>query len=255
MKVTILGSGTSQGIPVIGCKCLVCLSQNPKDKRLRTSILVSDQDKNIVIDTGPDFRQQMLRAKVSNVDAILLTHQHNDHIIGIDDVRPINFRYEKDMPIYATEAVQANLKKRFEYVFDENPYPGAPRLELYTISKETAFHVEGMPIIPIETMHGAMPVLGFRFGNFTYITDAKTFTDKELDKIRGTKVLIISALHHKEHHSHLNLQQALDLIKELQPTQAYLTHMSHRMGLADEIEKLLPTGVNFAFDGLEIDIY
>ncbi len=254
MKITILGTGTSQGIPVIGCDCEVCLSSNPKDKRLRTSILVSHQNKNIVVDVGPDFRQQMLRANIENVHAVLLTHEHNDHIIGLDDVRPLNFRYNKNMPIYATEQVQADLKNRFSYVFAENPYPGAPRLELHTIVKDTPFEIENIPIIPIETMHGNLPVLGFRFGDFTYLTDAKTFTNKELGKIKGTKTLVLSALHREPHHSHLSLTEALELIKILQPEQTYLTHLSHRMGLATTVEKLLPQGVSLAYDGLIINL-
>jgi len=253
MKITILGTATSQGIPVIGCDCVVCQSDNPKDTRLRTSILISHQNKNIVVDVGPDFRQQMLKAKVENIHAVLLTHEHNDHIIGVDDVRPLNFRHNKNMPIYATKQVQADLKNRFAYVFAENPYPGAPRLELHTIDKDTPFEVENIPIIPIETMHGSLPVLGFRFGDFTYLTDAKTFTDKELAKIKGTKVLILSALHRESHHSHLSLSEALELIAILKPGQAYLTHLSHKMGLAVAVEKLLPKGVNLAYDGLTIN--
>ena len=252
MKISILGSGTSQGVPVIACDCAACQSDDLRDKRLRTSILVSHNNTNIVVDAGPDFRQQMLRANVKDIDAVLITHEHNDHIIGLDDVRPFNFRQEKNMRVYATEQVQKDLKHRFEYIFKENPYPGAPRLELHTINKADSFEVDGIPIIPIETLHGELPVLGFRFGDFTYLTDAKTFSKEEFEKIKGTKILVLSALHHHPHHSHLSLTEALEIIELLQPETAYLTHISHRMGKTSEVEQILPSNVSFAYDGLEI---
>lgn len=253
MKVTFLGTGTSQGIPVIGCDCETCRSTNPKDKRLRTAIMVETNDKTIVIDTGPDFRQQMLRAGVEKVDAVILTHEHNDHIVGIDDVRPFNFRYKMDMPVYAEERVIQNVKDRFRYIF-EATYPGVPRIITHPIHKSTPFEVAGIPIIPIEVMHYKLPVLGFRFGDFTYLTDIKTISDKEIQKVLGTETLVVSALHKEEHLSHMSLYQALDLIEFIQPKQAYLTHLSHKMGLHDAVSKELPSNVRIAYDGLVIEV-
>jgi len=235
LKVTFLGTGTSQGIPIIGSKHPVCLSTNPKDKRLRVAILISWKDSNYVIDCGPDFRQQMLRTNISNIDAILLTHEHNDHIIGMDDVRPLNFLHQKHMPVYAVERVQEELKQRFSYIFDADPYPGAPRITLHNIAPNQAFQIGKTIINPIEIFHGQLPILGFRIKDFTYITDAKTITKKELEKVKGTKTLILSALHHSQHHSHLNLEEALEWIEEIQPEEAYLLHISHRMGKYEEV--------------------
>lgn len=254
ITITILGSGTSQGVPIIGCDCAVCQSSDTRDKRLRVSILINKGEKNIVVDAGPDFRQQMLRAEVKELEAILLTHEHNDHIIGLDDVRPFNFRTWTDMPIYAVEPVQKELKERFAYIFAENPYPGSPMLKLNTISKEQSFEVADIPILPIEVMHGKLPVLGFRIADFTYLTDMKTIAPLELEKVKGTKKLVLNALHHRTHHSHLNLEEALDFIKIIQPEQAFLTHLSHKMGLHEEVSKTLPENVFLAYDGLKIKI-
>lgn len=254
MKIHFLGTGTSQGVPVIGCDCEVCQSNDPRDTRLRTSVLLQINNFNIVIDVGPDFRQQMLRTEIKNLDGVLITHEHNDHIIGMDDVRPFNFRSGKDMPVYASKRVQKELKERFSYVFEENPYPGAPRIQLHLIQEDQSFKLENITIQPIQVMHGKMPVFGFRIDDFTYITDAKTIEPAELEKIKGTKVLVLNALIQKEHHSHLNLSQALDLIDIIQPKQAYLTHMSHRMGTTASVEPLLPENVVFAYDGLTIQI-
>lgn len=254
MKITLLGTGTSQGVPVIGCECEVCVSTDRRDKRLRTAALVEADDHVLAIDAGPDFRQQMLRENVQKLDAVLLTHEHTDHMIGLDDVRPFNFRYRRSMPIYATRPVQKELRDRFAYAFAERPYPGAPSYELRTISKEEPFSVNGMEIQPVEVIHGRLPVLGFRFGAFTYITDAKTIAPEELEKIRGTEVLVLNALHHQEHYSHLNLEQALALIRELRPRQAWLTHISHHMGLHEKINQQLPENVALAYDGLCLEI-
>ena len=211
-------------------------------------MLVQSKDTTIVIDTGPDFRQQMLRAGTKRLDAVLLTHEHNDHIIGIDDVRPFNFRQKQDMPVYADVRVQEELKKRFAYIFQENPYPGIPQLSLQSISKNQPFNINEIPILPIEVIHGKLPVLGFRFGDVTYITDARTIAKEEMEKIKGTRILILNALHQYEHYSHLNLEEALAIIEVLQPEQTYLTHVSHHMGLAAEINLKLPPNVQLAFD-------
>lgn len=254
MKIHFLGTGTSQGVPVIGCDCEVCQSQDHRDTRLRTSILIQIDDLNLVVDVGPDFRQQMLRTRIQKLDAVLITHEHNDHVIGMDDVRPFNFRSGKDLPVYALDRVQKDLRSRFSYVFEDNPYPGAPRVELHTISKKKAFQVENITIQPVEVIHGQISVLGFRINNFTYITDAKTIEAEELEKIKGTEVLVLNALIQKEHHSHLNLSEALEIIEIIKPKRAYLTHVSHRMGITATVEQLLPENVSFAYDGLVIQV-
>lgn len=247
-----MGTGTSQGVPVIGCDCEVCQSSDPRDQRLRSAILLSTTTDSVAIDCGPDFRQQMLRAKVQKLDAILLTHEHNDHIIGLDDVRPFNFMNRSDMPVYATERVQQEVMKRFAYIFAASPYPGAPMVKLVGMNKNTPFRIGSLPVIPIEVQHGRMPVLGFRFGDFTYITDMKSIAQQEFQKLKGTKTLVINALHHSEHHSHLNLKEALEFIEQVQPEQAFLLHISHRMGLYREVQPKLPSNVQLAYDGLEV---
>lgn len=196
----------------------------------------------------------MLRAGVRHLDAVILTHEHNDHMIGVDDVRPFNFKQKEEIPVYAAERVQKDLKLRFEYVFSENKYPGAPSLGLRTISKNESFEIKGVKFIPIEVMHGNLSVLGFRIGDFTYITDARTIAPEEMAKIEGSKILILNALHYYEHYSHFNVPQALDVIRKLKPEQAFLTHVSHHMGLAAEINKILPTNVNLAYDQQVIEI-
>ncbi len=253
MKITFLGTGTSMGVPVICCTCPVCLSTDERNKRLRTSILVEIQDNTFVVDTGPDFRQQMLRANVQDVDAILYTHEHTDHIVGMDDVRAFNFFRKKDVQLYATEQVQQHIKRVFHYVFAKDPYPGIPRIQFHDITNE-AFAINGVDIQPVKVWHHKLPVLGFRFGNFTYITDANFISEEEKEKIKGSEILVLNALRKEEHISHFTLEQALALIEELAPKQAYLTHISHQMGLHEEVAKTLPPHVAIAYDGLVLNL-
>jgi phosphoribosyl 1,2-cyclic phosphate phosphodiesterase len=251
MKVTFLGTGTSQGIPVIACDCNVCSSTNVFDNRLRTSVMIETKGKVIVVDTGPDFRQQMLREQVKHLDAVVFTHEHKDHIAGLDDVRAFNYITKEDFNVYATEQVQVALKRDFHYAFAEVKYPGVPSINLNTI-KNAPFEIEGVPIIPIEVLHYKLPVLGFRFGDFTYITDANYISEEEKEKIKGSKILVLNALRKEEHISHFSLQQAIDLISELKPEQAYLTHLSHKLGTHDEISAELPENIMLAYDGLKV---
>lgn len=254
MIFTFLGTGTSQGVPIIGCSCEVCQSTNPQDKRLRVSGLLKIGEKTIVIDCGPDFRQQMLREKVIDVDAILITHEHNDHIIGLDDVRPLNFLHQKDMPVYADERVQKELKERFAYIFVENKYPGAPMVALKTIKAGEEFEIEGIKISPIEVMHGNLPILGFRIEDFAYLTDVKTISEAEIEKLQDLDVVVLSALHHTEHHSHSTLAQATELATRINAKRTYFIHFSHHLGLHKEIEKILPPTMFLAYDGLSIHV-
>ncbi len=250
---TFLGTGTSQGIPVIGCDCEVCHAKDPKDTRLRSAGLVTIGNKNIVIDTGPDFRQQMLTQKVKSIEAILFTHEHNDHIIGLDDIRPFYFRQKKDVPVYGLERVLSEVKNRFDYFFKEKPYPGVPRILLNPIKKEDSLSIAGQSIQPIEVRHGQLPILGYRFDNLVYITDAKTISDDQLKKIINCDILILNALHHFKHHSHLNLEEAIEFVNAVNPKKAWFTHMSHMMGKHSNISKSLPSHIQFAYDGLIID--
>lgn len=254
MKVTILGSGTSQGVPVIACNCDVCRSEDPRDSRLRTSALIETQNKVIVIDTGPDFRQQMLNAKVDHLDAVVFTHEHKDHVAGLDDIRAFNFKSGgKAMEVYATESVQKALKREFAYVFADSKYPGVPEINLHSIDG-SPFIVQGVKVEPIQVMHYKMPVLAFRFDDFAYVTDANYISVEEKNKIRGAKVLVLNALRQSKHISHFNLEEALELIKELEVETAYLTHISHLMGKHAEVSAMLPKNVHLAFDGLEIEL-
>ncbi|MCB0402082.1 MAG: MBL fold metallo-hydrolase [Flavobacteriales bacterium] len=253
MKITFLGTGTSQGVPVIACNCDVCLSDDPKDNRLRSSILVEQQGKVVVVDTGPDFRQQMLRANVQQLDAVVFTHEHKDHVAGLDDVRAFNFKQQQDMEIYATERVQQALKREFYYAFETAKYPGVPHLNLHTIDQDP-FQIEGMEFIPIEVWHYKMPVKAFRIGNFTYITDANRIEEQELEKIRGSEVIVVNALRKTDHLSHFTLNEAVALLEKLQPKQAYLTHISHLMGKHEEVQKELPEFIQIAYDGQEISL-
>ena len=253
MKITFLGTGKSQGVPVIECKCEVCWSKNPKDKRLRTSILIEDKGKVIVIDTGPDFRQQMLRANVQQLDAVVFTHEHKDHVAGLDDVRAFNFKQQKDMEVFATEQVQTALKREFYYAFTEKKYPGVPNINLNSITNKS-FKVGGVELTPIDVWHYKMPVKAFRVGNFTYITDANRIEENELEKIRGSEVIVINALRKEAHISHFTLDEAMELLKELKPKKAYLTHISHLLGKHDEVQKELPDFIEIAWDGLSINL-
>lgn len=251
MKITILGSGTSQGVPVIACDCEVCKSSDPKDNRLRSSILISVNGQNYAIDSGPDFRQQMLRQNIKSLKAIIYTHEHKDHLAGLDDVRAFNYREEREMEVFCTERVEDALKKEFHYIFEKQKYPGIPNIKINRIENKPFFLPDGTEIIPIEVMHYKLPVLGFRIKDFTYITDAKTISKVEREKVKGSKVLIVNALHRSEHISHFNLEEALQFIDEVQPERAYLTHISHLFGKHKEIEKILPPNVFPAFDGQE----
>jgi phosphoribosyl 1,2-cyclic phosphate phosphodiesterase len=253
MNITFLGTGTSQGVPVIACACEVCHSLDYRDKRLRVAVHIEVEGKSFVIDTGPDFRQQMLRERISSLDAILFTHEHKDHTAGLDDVRAYNFYQQRDMPVFAREQVLQQLKQEFAYAFTEKKYPGIPQISLNTIVNEP-FLVEGVKVIPIEGIHYKLPVFGFRIGDFTYLTDLNYISEQELKKVRGTKVLVVGALQKQKHLSHFNLEEALDLIAIIRPEKAYLTHISHRMGLHREVEEELPVNVKLAYDGLRVSL-
>ena len=253
-SVTFLGTGTSQGIPVIGSNHPVCKSSDPKDKRLRVSVLLQWNDFTYVIDCGPDFRQQMLRQNVSKLDGILLTHEHSDHTAGLDDIRPFNFM-QGNMPFYAHKRVFKSLHERFAYIFEtENKYPGAPSVEEIEIDKDSIFTIGGKQVVPIEAYHDTLPVLGFRVEGFTYLTDVKTIAEEEIEKIKGTNVLVVNALREEPHYSHFNLSEALDFIERVRPKITYLTHISHLMGFHEEVEKKLPKNVHLAYDTLTITI-
>jgi phosphoribosyl 1,2-cyclic phosphate phosphodiesterase len=251
LKVTFLGTGTSQGIPIIGSTHPVCLSTNPKDKRLRVSVLIEWDDLSVLIDCSPDFRQQLLRTSCTKIDAVLFTHEHSDHTAGIDDLRPFYFR-QGNLHIYAHERVLNALKQRFGYIFKtENKYPGVLSLETHSIQNKF-FYIGQKKILPIEVFHHKLPVFGFRVGSFAYITDAKTVSDRELDKLKNLDVLVVNALRIEPHLSHFNLEEALAFIEKVSPKKAYLTHISHHLGFHDEVQKTLPQSVHLAYDQLEI---
>lgn len=254
IKITFLGTGTSQGIPVIGSDHPVSFSDDLKDKRLRSSILIEYKDFNFVIDCGPDFRQQMLKTNCRKLDAIIFTHEHADHTTGIDDVRPYFFRQGK-IPIYLHERVLNSLHNRFAYIFDpKQKYPGAPDFEVNLITKENDFQIFGLNITPIESVHYKLPVLGFRLGKFAYLTDVKTISDKEMLKLNGLDTLIINALRYESHPSHLNIEEALEIIDQVKPKQTFFTHISHNMGFHEEVCSSLPKSVSLAFDGLVLEV-
>lgn len=251
MRITFLGTGTSQGVPVIACECETCKSDDKKDNRLRSSVLVEVDDQKIVIDAGPDFRQQMLRVGIKRLDAILLTHSHKDHIGGLDDVRAFNYVMKKPSEIYAEEIVHEALKKEFHYVFTEFKYPGIPKMNLHTIS-EKDFFIAKTKIQPIRAMHHELPVLGFRVKDFAYLTDTNKIIDYH--KLKNLDVLVLDALRKREHLSHFTLEEALNEIKKIKPKKAYLTHISHLMGKHEIENKLLPENVEFAYDTLVLEI-
>ena len=253
MIVTLLGTGTSSGVPMIGCQCAVCRSVDFRDKRLRTSVHVSVAGKSLVIDTGPDFRQQVLRLNLQTLDAVLFTHEHKDHTAGLDEVRAYNFRTGQDMPIYGRASVLQQLRREFEYIFADVKYPGIPRIQTIEIINEP-FEVLGVPIIPIDVLHHKLPVFGFRIGDFTYLTDLNHISDSELNKVRGTRVLVLDSLRQEPHLSHFTLDESLALIEQIRPEQTYLTHISHQMGLHREVNKGLPPGVKLGYDGLRIEL-
>lgn len=252
MKITFLGTGTSQGVPVIGCTCEVCQSLDYRDKRLRSSIHVQIEDKSLVIDTGPDFRQQMLREQINRLDAILFTHSHKDHIAGLDDVRAYNFLQQADMPVYGNADVLTQLKTEFYYAFEKNKYPGIPQLRLHEIT--APFTIGSIKIVPLPVLHYQLPVLGFRIKNFSYITDANQIPAQTLDLLKGTKVLVLNALQREKHISHFNLDEALAMAARIGAEQTYFIHISHKLGRHKVVEHELPKSVALAYDGLSIEV-
>lgn len=253
MKITLLGTGTSQGVPVIGCGCEVCRSLDYRDKRLRTSVHLSIGNQSLVIDTGPDFRQQMLREDIRRLDAVIFTHGHKDHTAGLDDVRAYNFLQKMDMPVYGGAHVLKQLTSEYAYAFEPHRYPGIPQLQLHTITDEP-FEVGETTVIPLPVMHLNMPVNGFRVNDFSYITDANAIPDTTLVRLRGTRVLVLNALQREKHVSHFNLEEALAMAAKIGAERTYLTHVSHKMGLHKEVEKELPAGVLLGYDGLSINL-
>lgn len=251
LKISFLGTGTSSGVPMIGCKCDVCLSTDKKDTRLRSSILLQSPQTTLVIDTTPDFRYQMLRSKTMHLDAVLFTHPHKDHIAGLDDIRAYNFMQQQPMPLYANELTAKIIHKEFYYAFEDERYPGVPHLQLNTIDFDS-FVIGDLKIIPFTVWHHKMPVLGFRMGKFTYITDANRIDDSEKEKIKGTEVLVVNALRKEKHISHFNFEEAIALVDELKVEQAYFTHISHQLGKHAEVSKLLPEHICLAYDGLQV---
>lgn len=254
MKITLLGTGTSQGVPVIGCSCKVCKSDDPRDERLRTSAMIQSEGVTIIIDVGPDFRRQMLSNPIERLDAVLITHEHNDHVVGLDDIRPFYFRQREGIHYYALERVFQELQQRFPYVFEKNPYPGAPKITMQHLTPSIPFKVKHIEIIPFIVIHGRMEVLCFRIGNLAYITDASAIPAESMKILEGIDTLIINALRKEPHYSHFNLEQAIKVIDQLSPRQSFLTHISHYLGLTEEIQEELPQGVYVGYDNLSINI-
>jgi phosphoribosyl 1,2-cyclic phosphate phosphodiesterase len=251
LKITFLGTGTSSGVPMIACSCKVCTSSNKKDKRLRSSILVESDLTTLVVDTTPDFRYQMLRENVKKMDAVLYTHPHKDHVAGLDDIKAFNYFQNQAINVYANGLTQKALKNEFHYIFAENKYPGVPDIILNDIH-DTPFMAGDVEVIPVNVWHLKMPVLGFRFGGLTYITDANRIEEAEKEKIRGSEVLVLNALRHEKHISHFSLPEAIALAQELEIPQVYFTHISHQLGLHDEVSSILPVGCALAYDGLQV---
>lgn len=254
MKITFLGTGTSQGVPFIGCDCPVCTSADKRNDRLRTSVWIDTPEASVVIDSGPDFRQQMLRYNVRRLDAIVFTHGHKDHVAGMDDVRAYNFHDKKAMNVYADLNTQEVLKREFQYVFQEPNYPGIPQVDLNTINGDNSFNINGLEFNPIKVLHYKLEVLGFRIGDFTYITDANYIGPEQLDKAKGSKVLVLNALRHEAHPSHFTLKEAIDVATAVGAENTYFTHISHQLGLHDEVETSLPAGMHLAYDGLTLHL-
>ncbi|MCC6721493.1 MAG: MBL fold metallo-hydrolase [Bacteroidia bacterium] len=253
MKVTFLGTGTSQGVPIIGCPCMVCTSISENDQRLRSSVYIETDGKYFVIDTGPDFRQQMLREKIKKLDAVIFTHSHKDHICGFDDIRAFNYINKKPVDVYLEENVLNAIKRDFFYIFEEFKYPGVPEANFHLIKNED-FYIEGVKIVPIRVHHFKMPVLGFRVGNFTYITDANNISDEEIEKIKGTEVLVLNALRLEKHISHFSLDEAVEMSNRIKPAKTFITHISHQMGTHSNTNARLPSNIQLAYDGLTIEI-
>jgi phosphoribosyl 1,2-cyclic phosphate phosphodiesterase len=253
MTVTFLGTGTSQGVPIICCECAVCKSNDPKDNRLRSSILIESETTKVIIDAGPDFRQQLLRKNLKSLDAVVFTHEHKDHIAGLDEVKAFNYFNNMKMPVYATERVQTALKREFAYIFSEEKYPGIPEIDLHTITDEPIC-INDIKLLPIDVIHYKMPVKGYRIRNFTYITDANYISETEKEKIRGSEIIVINALRKEPHLSHFTFSEAINLMKELKPKKAYFTHISHQLGLHQDVSLELPDFIELAYDGLHIEI-
>ena len=252
MKIISLGTGTSQGVPVIGCECAVCTSDDPRDRRLRSSVYLETSEAKILIDIGPDFRQQFLTNGLSDLDAVLITHEHNDHVVGLDDIRAINFARKKSVPVYASERVAACLQRFYPYIFEKNPYPGAPRVQLQIID-ENPFYINNLLIRPIQLLHGRLDIFGYRVKDFAYLTDAKSIPDSQYPLLENLKVLIINALRKETHHSHFTLDEALEQISKIKPAKAFITHISHLMGLTKEWAKELPPNVMPLIDNMSVE--
>jgi phosphoribosyl 1,2-cyclic phosphate phosphodiesterase len=251
LRITFLGTGTSQGVPVIACDCAVCTSMDHRNSRLRSSVMIEQNGKCVVIDTGPDFRQQMLIHKIKAIDGIVFTHEHKDHIAGLDEVRAFNYFNKWRAQVYCTAKVEEALRREFAYAFADVKYPGIPEIDLRSIDNRP-FDVEGIVFQPIEVKHMFMPVFGYRIGDFTYITDANSISEEEKNKIKGSKILVLNALRHEKHPSHFNLQEAIELASEIGAEQTYFTHISHQLGLHEEVDPGLPKGMYLAYDGLRV---
>lgn len=255
MKITFLGTGTSQGVPIIGCDCTTCMSDDPKDSRLRSSVMISIGEFEILIDVGPDFRQQILCNRIQKLDAILLTHEHNDHIIGMDDIRPFNFKQGLDMPVYALSRVLDEVKNKFGYIFEPYPYPGAPRVSCHEITGNQSYEIaKGIHVQTINVMHGSLPILGFRIGNFAYITDASFLDDEAFEALTGLDVFVLNALQFRKHYSHFTFEEAIETAQRVGAKQTYFTHMSHELGNHIALSAKCPSHIQPAYDGLVLNI-